>query len=74
MLTIPGLQSSVEPGLVSRTDGVTSAGKLADDYREVFCGLGCLNGEHHIHLRADAIPAFHSARRVPLRLQSQFKA
>ena len=72
--TILGLQSSVELGLISRIDGVTSAGKLADDYRDVFCGLDCLNGEHHIQLRGDAKPVVHSARRVPFRLQNQFNA
>ena len=30
--------------------------------------------EHHIQLRSDAKPVVHSARRVPFRLQSQFKA
>ena len=49
-LTILGL-SSVELGLISRIDGVISAGKLVDDYRDVFCGLGCLNGEQHIQMR-----------------------
>ena len=72
--TILGLQSSVELKLIYRIDGVTTAGKLVDDYRDVFCGLGCLNGEHHIQLRGDAKPVVHSARRVPFRLQSQFKA
>ena len=72
--TILGLQSSVELGLISRIDGVTSAGKLVDDYRDVFCGLDCLNGEHYIQMRGDAKPVVHSARRVPFRLQSQFKA
>ena len=72
--TILGIQSSVELRLISRIDIVTSAGKLVDDYHDVFCGLGCLNGEHHIQLRGDAKPVVHSARRVPFRLQSQFKA
>ncbi|KAI0241970.1 Leishmanolysin-like peptidase [Lamellibrachia satsuma] len=49
-LTILGL-SSVELGLISRIDGVISAGKLVDDYRDVICLLGCLNGEQHIQLR-----------------------
>ena len=69
-----GLTVRVELGLISRIDGVTTAGKLVDDYRDVFCGLGCLNGEHHIQLRGDAKPVVHSARHVPFRLQSQFKA
>ena len=64
----------MELGLISRNDGVASAGKLVDDYRVVFCGLGCLSGEHHIQLRGDAKPVVHSARRVPFRLHSQFKA
>ena len=64
----------MELGLISRIDGVTSAGKLVDDYRDVFCGLGCLNGEHHMQPKGDAKPFVHSARRVPFRLQSQFKA
>ena len=53
---------------------MTSAGKLVDDYRDELCGLGCLNGEHHIKMRDDAKPVVHSARRVIFRLQSQFKA
>ena len=52
---------------------MTTAGKLVDDYRDVFCGLCCLNGEHHIQLRGNAKPVVHSARRVPFRLQSQLK-
>ena len=48
--------------------------KLVDDYHDVFCGLGCLNGEYHIQLRGDAKPVVHSARCVPFKLQSQFKA
>ena len=58
---ILGLQSSVELRLISRIDGVTSAGKLVDDYCDVFCGLHCLNREHHIQLRGDAKPVVHSA-------------
>ena len=71
--TILGLQNSVELGLIYRINGVTSAGKLVDDYRNVLSGLGCLNGEHHIQLRGDAKPIVHPARCVPFRLQSRLK-
>lgn len=43
-------------------------------YKSVFTGLGRISRVHHINVDRDVIPVIHPPRRIPISLQSKFKA
>jgi len=45
----------------------------AEEYKEVFKGVGRLPGEHKIKLRVNAEPVIHPARKVPVALKERLK-
>ena len=46
---------------------------LIDQYKDVFEGLGCLDGDYHIELDPSVPPVQHIPRRVPVALKEQLK-
>lgn len=46
---------------------------ILQDYRDVFTGLGCLEGEHHIEIDKSITPVKHHPRRVPAALKAEVK-
>ena len=69
-----GLESCVQMGLVKRLDALECNvdSDVLQQY-DVFDGLGCLEGEHHIHVKPDAQPIVHPPRRVPVALRDKVK-
>ncbi|XP_030854482.1 uncharacterized protein K02A2.6-like [Strongylocentrotus purpuratus] len=74
-----GLRTSEDLYLVKRVYHVEKqtehgTGKsVVQDYQDVFVGLGCLPGKHHITLREDAHPVQHACRKVPFPLKDKLK-
>ena len=65
-----GLASCVQLGLVKRIEALECnvESDILQQY-DVFDGLGCLEGEHYIHVKPDAQPIVHPPRRVPVALR-----
>ncbi|XP_041485958.1 uncharacterized protein K02A2.6-like [Lytechinus variegatus] len=74
-----GLRTSEDLYLVKRVYHVDKqteikTGKtVVQDYDNVFVGLGCLPGKHHITLKDNAQPVQHACRKVPFPLQKKLK-
>ncbi|XP_030848894.1 uncharacterized protein K02A2.6-like [Strongylocentrotus purpuratus] len=70
-----GLQACEELKLVKRVLNVKTESKYAivDDYEDVFEGLGCVPGKHHITLKEHAQPVQHACRKIPFPLRNQLK-
>ena len=70
-----GLQACDELGLVKRVLNITteSDNQIVENYQDVFEGLGCVPGKHHITLKENAQPVQHACRKIPFPLQSQLK-
>ena len=74
--TLLGDRDCVRLGLVRRVAGVkckndsTIAQLVKQKFPKLFVGTGCLQGEHKITVKADAIPVIQPMRRVP---QSRLK-
>jgi hypothetical protein len=74
-----GAHDSERLGLVNRANlvkkvfAVTEEWDVKVEYKEVFQGLGCLDGKCRIHLREDAVPVVYPARKVPLALKSKLQ-
>jgi len=47
---------------------------ILDEFTDVFEGLGCVEGEYNIKLKADSHPTIQAQRNVPLRLRDKLKA
>ena len=45
-----------------------------NEFRDVFEGLGCAEGEYTIKLKANCQPTIQPQKNVPLRLSDKFKA
>ena len=74
---ILGFHALNEMNLVQRVDTlVDPAGekeKLLAEYRDVFTGLGCLEGTYHIEVDKSVPPVIHPPRKVPYGLQGKLK-
>ena len=70
-----GLESCVQLGIVKKVEALEShvEADLLQQY-DVFDGLGCLEGVHHIHVKGDAEPVIHPPRKVPVALREKVKA
>ena len=55
------------------TVNVTQPVDLIDQYKDVFEGLGCLEGDYHIELDPSVSPVQHVPRRIPVALKEQLK-
>jgi len=76
---ILGLQTCLDLDLIRLILSVDSAtapitqDTVLTEYKQLFNGLGCLEGEVKIHLKPDATPVVHPARRVPHAIKDQLK-
>jgi len=69
-----GLQACDALQLVKRVLNVkTESRHVVDDYQDVFEGLGCVPGKHHITLNNDVRPVQHACRKVPFPVRDQLK-
>ena len=78
-INILGLPSCIQLHVIRRANTFTrpveerpSDGILAE-YADVFIGLGCFPGEHHIDIDANFTPVIHAPHRIPLSLQPKIK-
>ena len=55
------------------TVNTTQPMDMIDQYKDVFEGLGCLEGDYHIELDSSVSPVQHVPRRVPVALKEQLK-
>ena len=55
------------------TVNATQPVDLIDQYKDVFEGLGCLEGDYHIELDSSVSPVQHVPRRIPVALKEQLK-
>jgi hypothetical protein len=70
--TLIGDKDCVRLGLVKRVSAVNCSDKIdrismfvKQKYPKLFSGTGCLEGEHKITLKPDAVPVIQPMRRVP---------
>ena len=78
-----GLDSCLELELISLNNKVEQIGHsvdevevkpgLLDEFQDVFKGLGCVEGEYNIKLKANSLPSIQPQRNVPLRLLDKLK-
>lgn len=74
---IIGLQASLELKLIELILSVDQVAmdreSVLSEYNQLFSGLGTLDGEVNIHLKADATPVVHPPRRVPHSLRDKLQ-
>lgn len=68
---ILGGNTCVKLGLVKRMDDVQIETDVLKDYEELFNGLGCLPGKHHIQIDQTVTPVVHAPRRIPVALRDR---
>lgn len=75
--TLLGLPSCQQLDVVRRVDAVQSLSpanvSIIEEFADVFTGIGCMPGEHHIVIDNSVRPVIHPARRVPIALQPKLK-
>ena len=79
-----GLESCLALKLITLNDTVVQIGlsieeiqqkpTILDEFTDVFEGLGCVEGEYNIKLKATSHPTIQPQRNVPLRLRDKLKA
>jgi len=79
-----GLESCLALNLITLNDTVEQIGlsieevqqkpTILDEFTDVFEGLGCVEGEYNIKLKAHSHPTIQPQRNVPLRLREKLKA
>ena len=78
-----GLESCLDLELITLNNKVEQIGlsvnegqekfTLLDEFQDVFKGLGCVEGEYNIKLKANSHPTIQPQRNVPLRLIDKLK-
>ena len=78
-----GLESCLDLELITLNNKVEEIGlnvdevqeqvTLLDEFHGVCKGLGCVEGEYNIKLKANSHPTIHPQRNVPLRLIDKFQ-
>ena len=77
-----GAHDSERLGLVKRSPevnkifavkSVSNTEEVIENYKEIFKGLGCLEGKSHIYLKENAVPVIYPARKVPVALKAKLK-
>uniref|UniRef100_A0A3P9LFC2 ribonuclease H n=1 Tax=Oryzias latipes TaxID=8090 RepID=A0A3P9LFC2_ORYLA len=58
-------------GLVQRVYAVGKEQDILKDYNDLFDGLGCLPGQHHIQIDPSVSPVVHAPRRIPVALRDR---
>jgi len=75
---ILGLQACLQLRLIQlilsvNSDTPLTKDKVLDEYKQLFTGLGELEGDITVHLKDDATPTVHAPRRVPHAIKPQLK-
>lgn len=78
-----GLESCLDPELITVNNKIEQIGlsvnevrekfTLLEEFQDVFKGLGCVEGEYNIKLKANSNPTIQPQRNVPLRLIDKLK-
>lgn len=58
-------------GLVKRMHNVGKENDILEQYSDLFNGLGCLPGQHHIQIDPKVTPVVHAPRRIPVALRDR---
>lgn len=66
--------SKVEQIGLNNINEVQQKPAILNDFRDVFEGLGCVEGEYTIKLKANSQPTIQPQKNVPLRLRDKLKA
>lgn len=68
---ILGGAACVKLGLLKRMHNIVKESDLLKDYGDLFDGLGCLPGQHHIQIDHNVTPVVHAPRRIPAALRER---
>ena len=68
------LNGKIEQIGLNNINEVQQTPAILNDFRDVFEGLGCVEGEYTIKLKANSQPTIQPQRNVPLRLRDKLKA
>lgn len=71
-LELISVNNNVEQIALS-VDEVQKKCSLLDEFQDVFVGLGCVEGEYSVKLKATSHPTIQPQRNVPLRLRDKLK-
>ena len=52
----------------------TKEDDIISNYKDVFQGIGKLDGECHLHMKVDVVPIAYPARTIPSSLQGKLEA
>ena len=52
---------------------IEASNNLLVEYKDVFEGLGCLQGDHHIDIDQSIPPVQHASHRTPVALKKKLK-
>ncbi|RXN08425.1 retrotransposon-like family member retr-1 [Labeo rohita] len=72
---ILGREACSKLGLIKRVYKVENKNQtdILSEYQDVFTGLGCVPGLHHIQLNPDVAPVIHAPRKVPIALKEKVR-
>lgn len=68
---ILGRETCEKLGMVKRIHEVKAEDDPLKDFEDLFVGLGCLPGHHHIQINPEISPVIHPPRRVPVALKDK---
>lgn len=66
-----GGDNCLKVGLVERLHDVQKEMDILKDYEQLFNGLGCLPGQHHVQIDHTVTPVVHAPRRIPVGLRDK---
>lgn len=58
-------------GLLKRMHEVGKEDDILKDYEDLFDGLGCIPGQHHILIDHTVTPVVHAPRRIPVAIRDK---
>jgi len=58
---------------VSEVTSQASLDLITDKYSDVFCGIGCFNGEYHMVMDPEVKPVQHQPHRVIIHMREALK-
>lgn len=58
-------------GMIKRLYEIEKSSDILKDFEDLFEGLGCLPGEHHIQIDPNVRPVVHAPRRIPVALREK---
>jgi hypothetical protein len=69
--TLLGLDACLRLGIVhiDAVDASSSTIAVIEQYANIFTGVGCVPGEHHISVDKSVPPVIHASRKIPLSLR-----